>query len=176
MLMKRITLVRHAKADWPEATPDFERPLHPQGELDAPDMGQRTRAAGVRPERILTSNARRALSTAEMLRTELADDGNDIPIEQNAELYNADFQTLVDVIRSYHDEVYHLMVVGHNPGMAHLADCLAKDTEVHDLATCTIISLELDIEHWRELDCGTGRLMYYDHPRNPQPPFIRPVH
>ena len=176
--MKRITLVRHARADWPEATPDFERPLHPQGELDAPDMGQRIRAAGVMPEVILTSNARRALATAQILQAELTDEETQAAprIEESDALYNAEFQTIMDVIRDYDDEIYHLMVVGHNPGMAHLADCLAHDTEVHDLATCTIISLELDIEHWRELDCETGRLMYYDHPRNPQPPFIRQVH
>lgn len=172
--MKRLTLVRHAKADWPEATPDFERPLHPQGELDAPDMGRRIKEAGVQPELIVSSNARRALATAECLREELAQ--TDLRIEENPALYNAEFQTLIDVIRDSDDAVYHLMVVGHNPAMAQVADCIARDTQVRDLPSCTIISLELNIDHWRDLDCDTGRLMYYDHPRNPQPPFIRALH
>ena len=71
--MKRtLLLVRHAKSSWDDvALPDKERPLADRGKRDAPMMGKRLAKRQVKPDLILTSPARRALSTAEIIAKEL---------------------------------------------------------------------------------------------------------
>lgn len=66
--MTTLILIRHAKpADPHEYASDFERPLVPEGEAVQRKMAERLRAAGYRPDRILTSPAVRARQTADIL-------------------------------------------------------------------------------------------------------------
>ena len=71
--MKRtLFLVRHAKSSWDGvALPDKERPLADRGKRDAPMMGKRLAKRQVKPDLIMSSPARRALSTAEIIAKEL---------------------------------------------------------------------------------------------------------
>jgi phosphohistidine phosphatase len=64
-MAKRIVLIRHAKSSW--ANPlqsDFERPLNDRGQQDAPMMGKRLKDAGIVPDKIISSTAKRASQTA----------------------------------------------------------------------------------------------------------------
>ena len=71
--MKRtLFLVRHAKSSWDDvALPDKERPLADRGKRDAPMMGERLANRQVKPDLLVSSPARRALSTAEIIAKEL---------------------------------------------------------------------------------------------------------
>ncbi|MDH3806604.1 MAG: histidine phosphatase family protein, partial [Gammaproteobacteria bacterium] len=65
--MKTLTLVRHAKSSWKDSgLSDRERPLNKRGERDAPVMGKRAAAAGLRPSQIISSPAVRAWTTAKI--------------------------------------------------------------------------------------------------------------
>ena len=62
--MKTLILVRHAKSSWDDsALPDKDRPLGDRGKRDAPKMGKRLAKRDVKPDLILSSPARRALTT-----------------------------------------------------------------------------------------------------------------
>ena len=70
--MKSLTIVRHAKSSWEErGLSDRERPLNKRGNRDAPIMGQRVAAAGIRPSQIISSPAVRAWATAKAFAREL---------------------------------------------------------------------------------------------------------
>ena len=71
--MKRLYLVRHAKADsGTYGLDDFDRPLNKRGKKDAPRMGKHLkRVWQVAPDRVLCSTAKRARSTAKRLRKAL---------------------------------------------------------------------------------------------------------
>jgi len=59
--MKTLVLVRHAKSSWSDPSlEDKDRPLNERGKRDAPAMGKRLADAGVKPDLILSSSARRA--------------------------------------------------------------------------------------------------------------------
>ena len=61
-------LIRHAKSSW--ANPlqsDYERPLNERGEHDAPMMGKRLKEAGIIPDKIIASTAKRAAQTYKRL-------------------------------------------------------------------------------------------------------------
>ena len=66
--MKMLTLVRHAKSSWddPELS-DFNRPLNKRGKRDLPLMAARLLPMGIQPDLILSSGARRAITTAEQI-------------------------------------------------------------------------------------------------------------
>jgi phosphohistidine phosphatase len=86
--MKILTIVRHAKSSWDDSSlSDRERPLNERGRLDAPMMGRRIAAAGIRPSLIIASPAVRAWTTARVVAQELG-----YPLEfmhRESELYMA---------------------------------------------------------------------------------------
>ena len=70
--MKMLFLVRHAKSSWDDtALPDKDRPLDDRGKRDAPKMGKRLAKRDVKPDLILSSPAKRALTTAEIIAKKL---------------------------------------------------------------------------------------------------------
>lgn len=168
--MKRLTLIRHAKSDWDNRLPDFERPLNERGEGDAPRMAARLAQYQEIPDRLLSSPAARALRTSTLLAR-----GLDIPeqeIRTDERLYNASARTLLDCIRATDDQVEHLVLVAHNPGITDLANELT-DSRIDNLVTCAVLGADLEIEHWREARPGRGRVRYYDFPKNPADPERR---
>ena len=95
--VKQLILVRHAKSDWGDpALGDHERPLNKRGQRNAPEMGERLVEREVRPDRIYTSSALRARTTAMVIAGVL-----DYPaenIEQVEDLYHAGVSTWLDFI------------------------------------------------------------------------------
>lgn len=166
--MKRLTLVRHAKSSWSDARlPDNERPLSSRGERDAPRMGERLRARKARPSLILSSPARRAKSTAQMIARAIGYPAEFLQFERR--IYAAGHGTLLDVIAGQDDGCSDLMLVGHNPGLTVLANHLAPELEIDNLPTTGIVAIDFDVDHWSALATVRGRLVFYDYPKNPDP-------
>src|SRR3972149_8202033 len=66
--MKTIILVRHAKSSWKNPRlDDFERPLNKRGRRDAPLMGEKLKERQILPDLILSSPAKRARKTADLI-------------------------------------------------------------------------------------------------------------
>ncbi len=164
--MKRLTVVRHAKSSWSDpAAADHDRKLSGRGERDAPRMGRRLRARGVKPSLILSSTAERALATARIIALELGFPG-DFPTTEPA-LYHAWPYTILDIVRRQDDACSDLMIVGHNPGFTEFVNSLLPDLRLDNLPTAGVVAVELDIERWREADTGSARYHFYDYPKNP---------
>ena len=163
--MKRITLIRHAKASW-DADIDKQRTLHEHGEKDAPEMGRRLHDAGLVPDYIRSSSAKRATQTASLLIGPLGV-SRDRLVQDNI-LYNADVDTLFKLIQQQEDESQHLMIVGHNPGMTELCNRLDKDFRIDDLPTCAVSTFDFDVEHWSAIAPQSGKLVFFDYPANKQ--------
>ena len=68
--MPIVTLVRHAKSSWKDPSlSDRDRPLNKRGKNNAPIMAERFLNRGLLPNRIITSPALRALTTARAIAT-----------------------------------------------------------------------------------------------------------
>jgi hypothetical protein len=64
--MKTLFLVRHAKSSWDNpGVRDINRPLNERGLHDAPKMGKLIRSLGIKPDLLVSSPAKRALTTAQ---------------------------------------------------------------------------------------------------------------
>jgi phosphohistidine phosphatase len=162
--MKRLTILRHAKSSWDDPSlSDFDRPLNGRGRRSAPEMGRRLKARNERPDLVLSSSARRAITTARMACRELGFPESRI-IEDKA-LYLAPADQILRIVRSLETLADHVMIVGHNPGLTDFANLLS-DARIDNLVTASLFVTDFDIEDWSQLTPGAGRFVYYDFPRN----------
>jgi phosphohistidine phosphatase len=78
----------------------------------------------------------------------------------------ADPKAILKVIRECGGTIPHLMIVGHNPGIAECADKLSAEREIDSMPTCAVVTALFDINTWQELDWKSGTEVEFDYPRN----------
>ena len=68
---KQLLLIRHAKSSWDDfSINDFDRPLNERGKKDAPVMAKRLLDKGIAIDAFISSPAKRAKKTAEIIAKE----------------------------------------------------------------------------------------------------------
>ena len=161
--MKTLTLVRHAKSSWKDNNlSDRDRPLNQRGERDAPVMGQRIVAAGIRPSLILCSPAARAWATAKILAQAIS-----YPVEflqRENTLYLASVENILDVLVAQDAEFNNLMVVGHNPGLTSFANYLVPGI-TNNLPTAGVVSVSFEQDDWSLYERPAVELVLYEYPK-----------
>jgi len=161
--MKTLTLVRHAKSSWKDnSLADRDRPLNKRGKRDAPEMGRRIAAAGIRPSLIVSSPAVRAWTTAKIIANEIG-----YPrefLQRDNGLYLASVNGILDVIVAQDPGFNNLMLVGHNPGFTDFANYLVPGL-TNNMPTAGVVSVELDSEDWSLYDKPAAELLFYDFPK-----------
>ena len=119
-----LVVMRHAKAE-PGGESDHDRELAQRGWDDAVRAGQWLADSGFVPDAALVSSARRTASTW----LALAEGGSfEAEATYSEGLYSAGPETALDLVRETDDAVTALVVVGHNPTMAYLAQLLDDGT------------------------------------------------
>jgi phosphohistidine phosphatase len=162
--MLRLSLVRHAKTE-PGRTgqEDWDRVLEPRGQRDAPEMGQRLKGRHLKPERILSSPAVRAITTATIIARELGVQAG--KVHQDERLYLAGPKDMLKVVHELGGTARHLMVVGHNPGITEFGDRLSAERSLDNMPTCAVYTLEFDIGAWADLEWSSGVNADLDYPK-----------
>jgi phosphohistidine phosphatase len=146
--MKTLFLVRHAKSSRDEpALPDKERPLNNRGKRDAPKMGARLAKREVTPDLILSSPAKRALKTAQIIAKKLDYKLADIVVDER--LYATEADDLLHVIRELGGKQKSVMLFGHNPELTELAHRLSN--KIAHLPTCAVAEFTFDAKSWSTL-------------------------
>ena len=153
--MKTLLILRHAKAQPDAPAGDHARALTTRGRRNATAIGGHLDDTSGRPDAIVTSDAQRALQTAELV-AEATDFTSALTLEPR--LYGAGLDTLVQVVRSLPDEAGSALLVGHNPGLEELVAALAPTEDPVALPTAALAQIELDVARWSEVELGTGRL------------------
>ena len=160
--MRRLVVMRHAKAV-ATAPSDHERGLAARGRADAQQVGEWLRERGIEPDAALVSDALRTRETWEQV-TGAA--GWDLEADFSAALYAAGPDSAFDLVRETDAGVQTLVVVGHNPTMAYIAE-LIDDGEGDVEATTGLVTrgfptsalavftVEAD---WTDLGPGSGRI------------------
>ena len=161
--MKTLTIVRHAKSSWKDTgLRDRDRPLNKRGKRDAPEMGRRILAHGIRPSLIVSSPAKRAWTTA----TAVAEAIN-YPrefLQKEDALYLASLDTILDVIMAQDNGFNNLMLFGHNPGFTDMANFLVPGL-TNNLPTAGVVSVEIDQDDWNLYERPKTRLVVHDWPK-----------
>jgi len=155
--MKRyLILVRHAKSQESEqGQKDVDRELTETGYQQASRLGRYMYLQEIIPDKILSSHARRALDTAQLIADQLKLDSSQIV--ENEELYEASVRTLLNQISKLDKSLKSVIIIGHNPAITHLCEHLSKD-EIGHLPSGSMVYLSFVNIGWNELAKGTGYL------------------
>ena len=164
--VKSLLLVRHAKSSWDQpGLSDFDRPLNDRGKRDAPAMGKRLKERGIQPALILSSPAKRAVSTSKRLADAMGHDRTKIKADPT--LYHADEEDILTVVRGLERKLTSVMIVGHNPGLTDFVNSLNRNQEpvILNIPTCGIVAFSFPIDEWKTIALGTGKFDFFDFPK-----------
>lgn len=160
-IQRRITLIRHAKAEEGDGA-DMARNLNARGQRDAVAVGEWLRATQAMPAMILCSTAQRTRQTLAAL-------GGIVPTLLTDRLYLASAAEMLRLLSEMDNAVQHIGIVGHNPGLHQLAAMLVRDVRDEadaerlalkfPTAACAIFSL--DLPHWRDLALHSATLEHF---------------
>ena len=117
--------------------------------------------AGVKPDLMLSSPAKRAFKTAKLIAQELGYPTKDIVTDQ--ELYHSGTQTMLNVLRNQEDKHDLIMMFGHNPGITDFAYALTGRF-IDNIPTAGVFGLQFDADSWLRVD--KGEYCFYDFPKN----------
>ncbi len=170
--MKTLTLLRHAKSSWDDATSrDFDRPLNARGRRAAETIGRALRSESLRYDAVIASPAVRVVETIEGVA---AGSGMALAPHYDRRIYLASTAALLDLVHEADDAHASLMIVGHNPGMESLALLLGQpgshrsEIEVK-FPTGTLVEMRFDVARWSDVDRGGGTIVRFIRPRDLDP-------
>ena len=160
--LKRLLLLRHAKAETAGRVDDVQRDLTDKGEGDAARLGGRLERIGFTPDLAFVSPARRTARTFEIAAARFA---RPAIVKTEQSLYNATAAQIRAAIAGADPASRTLMVVGHNPGIMTAAAELAGDGDWAELDAmrqrfppCALAVLTFRAEDWNEIRPGGGWL------------------
>ena len=166
-MAKHLFIIRHAKSDWSFGVSDFDRPLNPRGFRNAPEMADRLVAYTdqppiVKPQMLVSSPAKRAITTAQIFAKHLG-----IPVHeivQEPSIYEAMPHGLLEIINRLDNRAESVAFFGHNPGFTALVNYLG-DKDLYNLTTSGIVHLRFDdTDDWAEISRGTGTNVWHAEP------------
>ena len=114
--MRRLVIMRHAKAERGDGKLDYDRTLETRGWSEAETVGAELAGYGIRPDTVLCSAARR---TRDTLAAMLPHIGGDCIVHLRKSLYDAEVADLRDAVRKAQGAC--VLLIGHNPSVHALA-------------------------------------------------------
>lgn len=170
--MKTLSLLRHAKSSWDDPVErDFDRPLNGRGHRAARRMGEWLREHEPSFDQVTASPALRIRQTIEGVEAGL---NAKLKPAFDKRIYMASAASLFELIQETPDDVGHLLLIGHNPGLEDLlllategdSSVLRGEAEVK-YPTATFATIELPIDSWAKAEERiSGRLKAFIRPRD----------
>lgn len=154
--MKTLYLVRHAKAvEKTTCAEDFNRVLTAKGIADSIELGKRLKKMRIRPDRIISSPAPRALQTAKIVQ-EYINYRREVVL--NKKIYDSSLTALLGIVKKTDEEIKELMLAGHNPAFYELLHYLCK-TDIEKFPKAAAAGIRLK-KKWSEVSPHCGKLLF----------------
>jgi phosphohistidine phosphatase len=169
--MRRLLLLRHAKAERSEAgTEDRTRGLIERGRKDAAKIGAYMASHGLVPDRVVVSPSARTQETWKFAGTAF----RPAPAVNSPEqLYNANPTAILGLIKEAPAAAHTLLIVGHNPGLHETALMLVAsgNAEMREqlrekLPTSSLVIIDFPLDGWGKLHAQSGRLERFVTPKS----------
>ena len=165
--MKTLILMRHAKSAWDNpAASDHERQLNKRGREAAPKIGKWLVEQGFAPDQIMLSDAARTIETWERMASYFPEAPSPT---YHRDLYLADPSVMAARLSEATGDT--VLMLGHNPGIAELAEALAatppNHTRFHDYPSAATTVFRFDIQTWKDLPRSVhqGQVLAFAIPR-----------
>ncbi len=149
--MKTLYLVRHAKSSWKHDVDDHKRPLKERGQSDGQLVSNKVSKEIEPPQKIISSDATRAFSTAQFFKEAL--NISDANFEINHDLYDFSGQNVMRIIKALNNNLDSVMIVGHNHAFTSIANMLGN-RYIENVPTCGFVMLRFDEKEWSEITTG----------------------
>ncbi len=163
--MRRLFLVRHAKAEHVVGRVDYERALTERGREDARRVAYALVARDMLPDVLIHSGALRAKQTAEIFAAQWP---RRVELREETEFYDATPNTLFARARDMSDSYASVGLVGHNPALGEFAVSLAGSgaySELRRMAakfpTGAVAALDFSVESWDDIERKTALLALF---------------
>jgi phosphohistidine phosphatase len=160
--MKTIYFIRHAKSDWSVECDDFDRNLNERGEKNALFMAERLKKYQVSPDIIVSSPAKRALTTAKIIAERLKLPKKSLTTDQK--LYLTPPKTYLEIIRQIDDKYDTVFIIGHNPTITEICESLSG-VNIGNIPTCGIFCIEFCTETFSAISANEGKKIFFDFPK-----------
>ncbi len=154
--MRTLYLIRHAKSSWDNpGLRDFNRPLNDRGLREAPKMAQLLVRQGVQPDLLVSSPAKRALTTALFFAETfgIADDA----VVREQDIYEADPTDIFQIISRLPDSAQTVMLFGHNPTFTDVANRFSENF-IDNVPTCGVVQIESAADSWQKFYEGNANV------------------
>ena len=152
--MKRLYLVRHAKASWEEpGVSDSDRPLIPKGLKKTRLIVDFLLEKGTSPDLIISSPAVRASETAKIVAA-----GLDYPagrIKTDRKIYDGYYDRILDIIYGTPNDVNSLMIFGHNPTITNMAN-LFMTPGIDSMPTSCVVCISFNTDKWEAIPAAVA--------------------
>jgi len=152
--MKRVVIVRHAKAVPYGYEDDFNRDLRDRGKNDAKLVSKELNVLEIKPDAMISSPAKRALKTARIFAEHLEFDAK--KIREIPEIYDGlTTSEFVELIQSLDDDLQTVFFFGHNPDFHMFTGNLLKSYH-DDMPTCATVGIDFQVGSWKQVEARTG--------------------
>lgn len=149
--MRKLLLLRHGKSSWDDHDlEDHERPLTERGREDSFVMGNFLKKENLVPDLIISSTAKRANKTANIIAKNSGYGGE---ILETKTLYTASSGDYKKIIQDIPDEYKTILLVGHNPVMEEVVEMISGI--IHIMKTCSLVQINLPISSWKNFNFDT---------------------
>lgn len=145
-VMKSLIVLRHGKAENPGGVADFDRSLAGRGTRDAVRVGEVLVEKDLMPDLIVTSTAKRAATTAQLVAEGCNYSGEIVPV---SDLYLPTHSAILATVRGIPEQHSRVVIVGHNPGFGMFA--MKFGDEVDQFPTSAWAHIGFDVEFWGEV-------------------------
>jgi phosphohistidine phosphatase len=150
--MKTLYLVRHAKSSWEHDVIDHQRPLKGRGKKDAKLVSAKVKSEIEPPQKIISSDANRALTTAHYFKDALGIGDSDF--STNPDLYDFSGQSVLRIVKELDDSLDRVMIVGHNHAFTSIANMLGNKY-IDNVPTSGFVMIEFETDSWKKIKTGT---------------------
>jgi phosphohistidine phosphatase len=157
--MKTLYLVRHAKASWDEHVSDWERPLTQAGVERAHKVAKLLKSKKIKPDKIISSYAFRALNTAVIFAMDLRYPATFIEVNPN--IYEKRAIDILDMLRKQDDKHDTIMLFGHDPSITELYNMLTRKLLLK-LSTASTAGIQFNIKNWKNLGNSVGKTLFIE--------------
>lgn len=133
---------------------DFLRELTFEGRQQLNKLAEHLKSIDFKTDLILVSPAKRTQQSLEIITSALSIQNNQITHD---EIFDAEPQTLLEIINNINQPTNHLLLVGHNPGISSLVSFVSGQNYL-SMKPGMMAVLEILVDEWRLLGGNTGIL------------------
>jgi len=156
--MKTLYMARHAKSSWKYDLPDHQRPLKKRGHKDAALVSEKAKIEHKPPQKIISSDANRAHTTAMYFKKAFGISDEDFILDHN--LYDFSGQSVMEIIKNLDDSLNRVMIVGHNHAFTSIVNMLGNEY-IDNLPTSGFVMIKFPVESWSEITTGKTKTLLF---------------